>query len=73
MVISPTTFNEEEHVDVLLNIVIPDTFNDDNNVVALFNLVVPDIFNEPDAFILPVILKSVQVICKTIVLVIGSS
>jgi hypothetical protein len=70
---SPTTFNVDKHDTALFNVVVPDTFNDDMHVVELFNVVVPDIFKLPDAPILPVIFKSVLVICNTIVLFIGSS
>ena len=38
----PDTFNDDNNVVALFNIVIPDTFRDEIKVVILFNVVVPE-------------------------------
>ncbi len=45
-IIFPTTFNDDNNVVALFNVVLPDTFNDDINVVLLFRVVVNDTFND---------------------------
>ncbi len=46
------TFNDDNNVVVLFNIVIPETFNDDNNVVVFDNVVKPDTFNDDNNVVL---------------------
>ena len=61
---NPDTFNDDNNVALLFNVVKPETFNDDNNVALLFNVVKPEtfklvIFNDEKAvepFIYPNIL-----------------
>ena len=56
-IILPITFNDDNNVVALFNVVVPDTFNDDNNVV-LFNVVVPETFNVLFIVVLPPTNKS---------------
>ena len=42
----PDTFNDDNKVVLLDNVLKPETFNDDINVELLFNVVTPETFND---------------------------
>ena len=45
VIILPTTFNVDIHVDALFKVVVPDIFNEDMNVEGLFKLTIVGGFN----------------------------